>query len=676
MPSFGNGVNGTHIYEDTLATASRSGFTLHMDNFDWDELYPGKEWATWSKVRLSGNRYNYVFPNGDILLKSTIRRVAGLTEPREHEWLSKMFAIPNSQVKNFLNACRGTFGNFTEEMSILVIGSKAREGTGLWTKLFALYVLGHVKKVEIDFIDPAERPQYWEYELDGRKVTCSWLVGLATPEMAQDYDVVIDDSWVGGVSSIGYDFKKGSIKGRGELFLHPKEHREFKSEVSSYKSPCPCLLCGEIAKCVSSYEEYQSLRLFCTRLGHMAPCSSAFFSTELNIVSRFIKTLLTTGTVELTTNAMLRGLLSVMEEIPTDIEKGVVRLGEGNPKFSDITRFKIKVLGQQKSSAPHLDGKKVIFVGVSPTVVTGVDLKKVGDAAMHTEKGVDAIFVQNRRLWSQVTSTPYCPRSIYVPDDGKSFFFPGWNKAKHRVGEFQEYVREIESVKNQVQIGQYCRGELFDPVIFSPVLDVSNLGFPLIPGEVKGDITFWKVENFVLEKVVDPTFEEDLGRMISVDCQGHWQSIFSGSSGRISFGENRYSFLHPAHKVFGKDKDLLVLIKKAQNGMVTEKEFNTISKGTKELLTVAGLKKNKKGAKFRVKFYYCQNIPPFFLISALEQLSASPVLSVVDHEPTANLESAWAQRVALEAVTHGDEKYGKGLLLNSEKKGVKMKCLN
>jgi len=256
------------------------------------------------------------------------------------------------------------------------------------------------------------------------------------------------------------------------------------------------------------------------------------------------------------------------------------------------------------------------------------------------------------------------------------FFFPGWNKAKHKVGDFQEYTRDIEPVSEQVKVGQYCRGELYDPVPFSTVLDVSNLGFPLVSGPVRGDITFWKVEDFKLKKVLDPTFEEDHGRVISVDSQGHWHPIYSGSSGRISFGEGRYSFLHPSSKLPKKDKDLLDLIRRAQASPVSDREFNMMVQGTRDLLTVVGVKKNKRGAKFKVKFYYCQNIPPFFLISALEQLSASPLLTVVDQEMTANLESAWANRVALEAITHGDEKYGKGILLSSEIKGIRLKCLN
>jgi len=688
IPAFGNGHKGAHIYDDTVAAASRGGYTLHSDIFDWECLYPGQPWASWSKVRLSGNRCNYVFPNGDVLLKSTIRRVAGLTEPREHEWLVKMFSLPNSQVKNFLNACRGTFGNQKDSMSILVIGSKAREGTGLWTKLFALYTLSLSKDVVIDFIDPAERASYWEYEIDGKKVSCSWLVGLATPEMSAEYDVVIDDSWVGGVSSIGYDISRGSIKGKGELFLHPKEKREFKSEISKYQAPCKCVVCQEIGKCVTSYNQYQVMRMFCTRLGHNAPCASAFYTQELTIVSRFVKTLLTTGTVELSTNSMIRGLLAVMEDIPVDLDTGVVRLGEGLAAFRDVSRFKVKTIKTRVSSAPHLDNKKVLFVGVPATVLEGVILKKTGDAAMHGEKGVDAIFVQSRRLWAQVTATPYCPMSIYVPMDTELSIFPGWKKGKYKVSGYQEYVREIPGIEVSWEIGQYCNGKRYDPIPFSPVLDVSAFGKPLIPGEMVGGQTFWRIEGLSLKKIDDPTFMDDHSRMLAVDNFGHYRPIYAGSSGRLSFGENTYAFLHPREKLSGNDLELINLILRSQDASISEKEMKSVQKGVGDILSVTAkeitekvIRKGAKGQKqtvvvkkYKLRYLYSQHVPPFFLISSLTQLMSAPILGVVDTVDLDVLESEWAKKVALDSVTFvernvvrdNNEIYG-------SQKGVRMK---
>jgi len=121
----------------------------------WSEIYRGKPWSHLSNLVLSPDRTTFLTKDGKVVLKSHVRQF-GAAWGKESVWLEKMFTYPNSQVKNFMNACRATFGIRKPVCRIAVVGSKSREGSGLWHKLFAMYALSFSEQVFIDFFDPAE----------------------------------------------------------------------------------------------------------------------------------------------------------------------------------------------------------------------------------------------------------------------------------------------------------------------------------------------------------------------------------------------------------------------------------------------------------------------------------------------------------------------------------------
>jgi hypothetical protein len=273
----------TPLYEDSVFTRKREGVEVECRlDVDWSRIYPGTRWSTWGGIRMSMDRAYYVLPDRSAILKSTIRRIAGRTDLDEHLWLHRMFTFPNGQVKNFVNACRASFGLGRKMCTVAVVGSKAREGGGTWHRLFAAYLSSLYEEVWIDFYDPAETPSYWQLVTSTSKVTCQWIVEEVQPTMVQDYDIIIDDVWYDGRPGLVKELSHGSLKGsylsEGYLpFLHPTETRKIVAPCSSYKSPCLCMLCQELAKCSRDFEQYQTLRMMCSRLGHNTSCEAAFF---------------------------------------------------------------------------------------------------------------------------------------------------------------------------------------------------------------------------------------------------------------------------------------------------------------------------------------------------------------------------------------------------------------
>lgn len=630
--------------------------SLEPDVTDWSKIYLDKPWAKWSNARLSQERYSYVLPDQSVLLKSTIRRAGKLTGPDEHQWLHKMFSMPNSQVKNFMNACRGLYGNEKKIMSIAVVGSKAREGSGLWHKLFALYALSRSAEVYIDFYDSAERDSYCVIELDGRKATCSWISQFIELSAVQEYDVVIDDAWIQGSSSLGVEIPAGSIKKGGDtVFLHPTETRLFKSGVSSYVPPCECLLCVQIAKCVDSYPEYQTIRMYCTRLGHNTNCSSAFYTQDLKAVSGFMRELLTKPQVELRTNMMIRGLLSIMEEIPVEVNGAIVTTHDGLPKFSYVSRFDTKEIAEFTSEAPHLNGKRVLFIGVPSRVIEHTRiLDVIGDSAMHSAPRTDAVFVSNKRTWSQALTTRHRILEIYAPiePDDALLTFPGWHPSGHCVGKFIGYCSKVD-IDESLRIGQMCNGELFPPMRLLPYLDVSRLGYPLVDGKLDvSSFSYWRIVDQELLPEKDPTFLS-LSGLIMVDHKGKWQLVHGPdrTSGHLKFGIYSYNYYHDYDKLGKEAKSLVELLLYSQEYPISKSKYLYLQEQLPQLVIEAKEQRKDKGKrgkyepKVKLTFYWTQKMLPDFANQVMLSLHRSPVYLSLQNSLPDKYESDWSHAV-------------------------------
>jgi hypothetical protein len=656
VPAFGNAYDKSHVYETTKFTLTANGVSLEPDVTDWSKIYGDKPWVPWSNARLSQDRSMYVLPDKKILLKSTIRRVGGLTTPTEHLWLHKMFNMPNSQVKNFMNACRGLYGNEKKVMSIAVVGSKAREGSGLWHKLFALYALSRSPDVYIDFYDSAERNSYSVIEMDGRKATCSWIAEFIDPKAVQEYDVVIDDAWIQGASSLGVEIPAGSIKKGSEyVFLHPTETRLFKSGCSSYVAPCNCLLCDQISKCVDSYPEYQTLRMYCTRLGHNTNCSSAFYNQDLHAVSGFMKELLTKPQVEIRTNMMIRGLLSVMEEVPVNVKGALVTTHDGLPEFSYVSRFDSKEIAEFTPEAPHLNGKRVLFIGVPSRVIEHTRiLNVVGDSAMHAAPRTDAAFVSNKRTWSQALTTRHRILEIYAPVEPSdaALTFPGWCPTGHRVGKFIGYSFKVEP-EELFKVGQYCNGDIHEPMRLLPFLDVSKLGYPLIDGKVdSSSFSYWRIVNRQLVPEKDPTFAS-LDALLMIDYKGRWQLVHGPdrTSGHLRFGVYSYNYFHSYDKLGGEARSLVDLLLFSQKYSIPKSKYLFLQEQIPQLVIEAKEVRSKKKVRSRAEnkvlltFFFSQKMIPKFAMDVLLSLHHSPAYAALNDSTPDKYESDWSSAI-------------------------------
>lgn len=527
---------------------------LPQQTHGWDEIYKGKPWTHLSGVVLSPDRVTYVTPEGKVVMKSQIRAL-GAAWGKESAWLEKMFTFPNSQVKNFLNACRGTFGASPVTCRIAVVGSKSREGSGMWHKLFAMYAMSVSEQVFIDFYDPAETEQYWEYSTNSGSVTCAWIPELFPVTEMSDYDVVIDDAWLQGSSSLGFSIPFGSQKqknmGNGELFLHPTERRLFTSRSSSYISPCPCCLCVEIAKCVTTFVQYQILRMYCSRLGHFTNCDSAFYTKDLNVVAGFLREISTHAVVDLRTKTMVRGLLSVCEEIPLDVQKGVVHHGSGPPRFESYSRYQIESPTTTRTVFGHLANKKVVFIGVNPSVLGDTPVKALWNSACHIETGVECVFVNSSRLWAQVASTPFSPSFVYVPKHIGGENHLDWVRAEYPdVDDFVCWIRKVEKEEEQViHPCQIVNGVEHPPMALYPVLDVTVLGRPLQAKSsktVSPVMTWFTIVEGKVERIDEPTYRA-LDLLVAVGFNGEWAICNNPKtpSGSIRVGQFSIGFFSP-----------------------------------------------------------------------------------------------------------------------------------
>lgn len=662
------------------------GSVLPPPNSQWAEIYAGKPWATFDGLVLSTDRTSYITRDGKCVMKSTIRRL-GAPWGKETPWLEKMFTFPNSQVKNFLNACRGTYGKVADTLRVAIVGSKSREGSGLWHKLYATYALSLANQVFIDFYDPAEVEEYWEYSTNQGVVTCAWIPELFDVREMSDYDVVIDDAWLQGSSSLGFSIPFGSQKGvpSGVPFLHPTERRLFTSKVSSYVSPCPCSLCVEISKCVDSYVQYQVLRMYCSRLGHYTACDSAFYTKDLNVVAGFLREISTHSVVDLRTKTMIRGLLSVCEEIPLDVDKGIVRHGKGSPQFEAFSRYQIDTPNTAREVYRHLKGKKVAFIGVRPHVLGDTPTQALWNSACHLETGVEFVFVNSNRLWSQILSTPFSPSYVYVPEHISGESHPDWQETSifPAIPGFKCWTKKDDQPEPVFQPCQILNGVVHQPTSLYPILDVSVLGRVIRPASeqvVKTVLTWFTIEDGVICRRDDPTYQS-LEGLIALGFNGEWAVCNDPRtpSGSIRVGSYSMGFFSPMPPI-----DVTYLEKIGKR--VTEKEYGAARDAHGDmfevsLTSICKVRPKKRPGKKDVPYnegtltFRFKNVPvPLCFLPYLEALSVSPFYQLMqDFDKWDSVKSEWDKLWRIHGDTYIDLNHkGRGaiIVIHPHEKGV------
>lgn len=464
-------------------------------------LCRGRPWAGWGGVRLSHDHTHYVLPSGRPLLQSTVRRQIG-TNDTPHKLLSTYLAIPNGQVKNFLNACRAA-ASLQGLARVAILGSKAAEGGGIWHKYFALWLAHRCTHVIVDFYDPNERPVEDHFMMGDTFVSCEWIQDKATPESirALGYNCVVDDVWTYEQGSglvwddwapAHFSFKGTNIETQNyEPFLHPTETRYFSHfPLNVVTQGCCCPVCVVCKACSCDYEDYLLLRLFCSRLGHDYPCLGVSFQNDLAVVSKLVRDLMSLPQVPIKSMVMLRALTSVSEEVGVRVQGEFARQG-GNPHFQPFRRFDPKTVSANIPEYQWIRGKTVLFVGVPSTILGKTDVKTI--LGLQSPQSVDVTFYSGiEAMKMQIVS-----KVVYLPVQPALMLqsFPDWEATGRQISYFREYV-QFESPK-EVMLDfkrpsqrRYDSGKklyvYLPPLRLFPYLDTTLLIKPLVDRPMKG----------------------------------------------------------------------------------------------------------------------------------------------------------------------------------------------
>lgn len=474
-------------YQDTEWHRRRDGVELPDTSVDCiRRLCAGKPWSEWGGIRMSNDRTYYVLPSGKPVLKTTVARILGRSET-EHRLLATYLSVPNGQVKNFLNACRGTVG-VGQNAHVAVVGSKASEGGGVWHRYYALWLSLRCRSVIIDFYDYNEIAGSWEFETQGCQVSCEWIVGGVTTEYlnSMGYNVIIDDVWtyetgpglVEAPCSQCYSRKFGDQVQGARPYLHPRECRLFSHPpVQDEISGCNCLVCSEIKQCCSTYDEYLFLRNMCSRLGYGMPCVGISYIGELVQVHSLRQKILTTGEYEITRSAEFRQIVALTEELAISLRGRFLRVIEGQPEYKPYGRFRTATGEFEMQTVPWLQGKTVLFCGVPSSILGSTNVRAV--RGPQSPDMCDAVFFNSIPAWRM----QFAARVVYVPASPAvvASEVPDWVHTGRKIRNFYEYVREEKVIESdrKMEPGQYWRGVKYPPINLAPVVDTTYVSRPL-----------------------------------------------------------------------------------------------------------------------------------------------------------------------------------------------------
>jgi len=520
-------------YRDTEHTRMKDGIMLPQLTKDLLGRFGQEKWTEWSQLRLDVSRCFYVQPSGNVVLRSTIERVLGKTAS-PHQLLATYMTVPNGQVKNFMNAVR-SFNALKVSggrLNIVVVGSKAQEGGGMWHKYFALYVSRYAE-ANIFFYDYAEIAD--SFEINGHfKVSMTWKVsGLQPSDITDKIDLLVDDVWTQSSGpSQKYTFlpKHYTLKGDSSLqegyepFLHESETRRFSSPPRVMIPECRCLLCDQIGRCSEDYAEYRFLRSLCSRLGHHSYCSGSAY-VDQQMVSRLLRDLYKLPQIELKGKAVVRGMLSLTEEIGFEVEGVIMRRVDKKPSFLTYTRFSEKYTVETKRY-PFLEGRTVSFAGVPASILGSTKIVRPGTSTVGpvSVNSRDVIFVNSFETWSfhSTHSQVYAP----YPIQEVRLKMPGWEQGSTQVDQYILYYRVTVPSISPLIVKPYQRLRGID-------YDVSDL-YPYIQSQVLPRPLSKK--GWWYEGGQKFTLSIDKGVMTLHPYNGNWRSsIFVYSSGQYSF---------------------------------------------------------------------------------------------------------------------------------------------
>lgn len=405
-----------------------------------ERMYGDVEWKDFSELKFSPCSTHY-FVGKTRYNEYKIRKIYKESGTPSEQLILRYLTVPNGQVKNFMVAVRCA-NRLSGVVRVAVVGSKATERGGTWHRLFAYWLAGKCSKVVIDFFDPNERDEDWDTTIGTSEVSCRWYSKGVTPEQVSSYDCVISDVW-SVENKIGWGTPQVpvySLKGDHLMyqpFLHSHETRYFSSSpLEEVRTGCQCMLCAAIKDSVSTYEEYRMVRSLCTRLGHATPCVGTEFLEDLAKVHDTGSLIRAGVPFPIYAKGINRILASLGEELSFRITPDLIVLpSPAPPSFQPVSRFQAYD-GEVKETYPFLEGKKVQFSGVSPSIIGRTNISREA-------QDPDVAFIRNLDIYAE-----RLPPTVYSPLHSDVFCkrFPGWQPTGRSISIYFEYHKKEDRV--------------------------------------------------------------------------------------------------------------------------------------------------------------------------------------------------------------------------------------
>jgi hypothetical protein len=361
------------------------------------------------------------------------------------EWYERAASaaqIPNSQVKNFMVACRTGLPE-GDRARVVVRGSKAYEGGCLWDRYYAAFLVNHygLKALEIDFFDLCEKEEKIEYVYNGCTVVLRKFVSLYAGS-GEGYNALVDDAYIlgEGTQELVPESARWSLKvqdGVGDPYLHVRESRHFSHAGTGNFYSCECSFCSAVGDVSKSYEEFVSVRAFAHALGQ-PPCQRHIYDKDVRALSTMLAAVHAQPSVILEGGRDNRVALSLVYEGQARPVNSIEITAGWTQDVVFSHKYGFEAV-DQRDSYPWLEGKEVAFVGVAPQVLGATKVRAPLSAGFIPS--VDVVFAETKEaaMQSAVAPVMYVPFSIV---DLRQWM-PGWKETGRKVGKYREIEREV-----------------------------------------------------------------------------------------------------------------------------------------------------------------------------------------------------------------------------------------
>jgi hypothetical protein len=400
-----------------------------------------------------------------------------------YQLLERACSIPNGQVKNFLVACR-TLSPPKSDVRVVLKGSKASQGGGIWHKYYACYLALFHSKVEIDAFDVCEIDEVSQLTFNGSSIFIRSMSRFYEGD-GSEYDVIVDDAYLRGVGVVPMIPKCPNWSLKVHVpdaipFLHVTESRDFSHKPREfYRSDCECMVCRVSAQCVDTCEQFTWLRGLTAVMGHRL-CEGSVVTKDVEAKHVMLRRILMEAQVEMVRGSDHRAVLSLREEINVvPVAANIVKYASGPPTdhFHVHKKGFLNTIETEQARYPWLEGKRVMFVGVTSAIL--------GATRVHRGTGyvtdMDSVFCGSieAALQSQVC------RSLYVIITPKEVpvKFPGWVLTGKAVSSFREIVPSFD---RPLIVSHDEGGSGVHPVEYSRISSVTLVAQPFHVYERRG----------------------------------------------------------------------------------------------------------------------------------------------------------------------------------------------